>query len=253
MAYDVAAGDRERPFVGVTGEFARFFQRIGEEDKAAAILDHLIERLQGVGLHANRRAWASYLFDRASIAMDQRDAELARRRLQEYVTHYDNLLRDVRQNPEAYVDPELAQRYFASQLAAGHISLAVLHNVVLHDVATAREHCRKAYALEDSPFNRVLYACYLARDGNDDEARALLATVDATPPLYYNLACTHALCGEGDKALAYLALDLKLNHPTRKARNRQRDWALKDRDFASLIADPRFLELVRPRAEGEER
>ncbi|MAE75640.1 MAG: hypothetical protein CMJ85_02075 [Planctomycetes bacterium] len=243
----VDPGGRERPFLDITGAFARFYQRIGEEDKAVAILDHLAERLVGTGLHANRTRRANHLFDRASIAIDRRNPDVALERLREYMAHYEKLHQDVRQNPERYFDPDQTRRWYASRLAAGHISLAVLHNVVVGDPDTARQHCRTAYALDDSEFNRVLYACYLARDKRGEEAMQLLTTVDPSPALFYNMACTFALTGAPDKAMHFLSLDIERNHHTVKARNRQRQWAQKDGDLAALRGDPRFEELVRKR------
>ncbi len=246
-------GQSERGYLDLTGSYAQFLQRMGEADKAAAILDHLIELLDGAAQWRNARARANYLFDRASIAMDRRNGKVALDRMRLYMRYFDLALRDVRQNPNRYVNPAAVRRFYASRLASGHISLAVLYNVVLGQRDKAREHCRQAYALDDTPFNRVLYACYLARDKKSGQAKALIATVDPTPPLYYNLACTYALSGDKEQALHYLALDLRLNHPAWKARNQQRDWAAKDRDLAALRGDPRFQELVRQRPEGAEK
>jgi hypothetical protein len=248
-----AGAFREYVYSDITGQFASYYERIGEEDKAIAIYDHMIERLKEAGESRNRFLWASALFSRASIAMDQRDAETSRRCLDRYLEHYDSRYRDVVQNPDRYFDADAARAWFGGRLAAGYVSMAVLHNVVLHETDTARTFIERAYTLEDSVFNRVLYACYLARDERKDEALALLEVVEPRPSLYYNLACTYALCGLADKALEFLELDLNENHPTRKSRNRQRDWARGDRDLESLREDPRFVELVRPRAEGEGR
>ncbi|MFQ5503909.1 MAG: tetratricopeptide repeat protein [Planctomycetota bacterium] len=250
---DLADEIGEKAYASITGDLARFYERIGEEEKAVRLLDWLILRLESSGAQENRRAWAGYLFNRASIAMDQRDAKTAESCLDRYVRHFENRYRDVLQNPRNYTDPELAKAFFGSRLAAGFVSQAVLNNVVMNRLDEAREHCRKAYALEDSPFNRVLYACYLARDKRSAEALDLLARVDPAPPLYYNLACTYALAGQPDEALHYLSLDLKVNHPTRKRRNRQREWAEKDHDLASLRGRAEFRALVRRRAEGEGR
>ncbi|MCB9892377.1 MAG: hypothetical protein H6832_08995 [Planctomycetes bacterium] len=240
-------GARERAYLDVTGAYARFLHRLGDEAEASTILASLIEDLDHAGLWSNRRAWAGYLFDHAGIEIDRRNAASAKASLQKFLEHYEESLRDVRQSPERYVDARAAESFFASRLATGHISMAVLHNVVLGQLDVAREHCRKAYALEDNPFNRVLYSCYLARDKKYEEAAALLETVDASPPLYYNMACTYALSGKKSEALEYLALDLTWNHATEKARNRQREWAAKDHDLESLRGDARFEELIRPR------
>lgn len=247
MSKRAPTGTRERGYLDVTGAYARFLHRLGEEEEASSILARLIAELETAGLWRNRRAWAGYLFDHAGIEIDRRNAAGAKASLEKYIEHYEDALRDVRQAPERYVDAKVAGNFFASRLASGHISMAVLHNVVLGKLDVAREHCRQAYALEDNPFNRVLYACYLARDGKSDEAAALLSTVDPGPQLYYNMACTYALSGDQAKALEYLELDLEWNHATVKARNRQREWAAKDRDLESLRADPRFIELVRQR------
>ncbi len=236
----------------LTGSLARFYERIGEEEKAIQILDSLIQGLEGKGLQEARRMWATYLFSRASIAMDRKEAKIAKRCLTQFISYFEARHRDVRQNPERYYDPATAQQWFASQLASAYVSLAVLHNVVLGELEEARVYCEKAYALEDSTFNRVLYACYLARDGKSRDALELLASVDPSPPLYYNMACTFALCGRKKDALQYVELDLRVNHQTRKSRNRQRKWAMGDKDLESLHKDQDFLELVRPREPGEE-
>ncbi len=242
-----AAKERERVYADLTAALLRFWSRIGEEDKALALMDRLIAALESSGVQENQQAWAGFLFERASLAMDRRDAGTAEALLKKYLAFFEARLRDVRQSPDLYADPKSASAYYAARLAAGHVSMAVLNNVVLGRLEVAREHCRKAFELEDSPFNRVLYACYLARDARSEEARALLARVDPIPAVYYNLACSLALLGEKEKALHWLALDLETNYPTRKARNRQRDWAAKDKDLLSLRGDPRFLELVRKR------
>jgi len=246
-------GTQEHAWAAITGDLARFYERIGEEDKAIALLDSLIDRLSGAGLLENRQAWADHLFTRASIAMDRRDAPKAKSCLEQYLRYFQDRYRDVVQSPERYNDPEAARTYYAARLAGGYVSMAVLHNVVLGDIDRAREYCRKAYALEDSKFNRVLYACYLARDKRPQEALELLATVDPEPSLYYNMACTYALSGRKQQALHYLALDLKVNHPARKDRNRQREWALKDHDLESLRDEREFQALVRPRGAGDGR
>ncbi len=242
-----SANGRERAYLDVTGAYARFLHRLGDQSEAAAIYESLIHDLDAAGLWSNRRAWAGYLFDHAGIEIDRRRADGAKASLEKYIAYYEESLRDVRQAPERYVDPGAAEAFFASRLATGHISMAVLHNVVLAQVDIARDHCRKAYALEDSPFNRVLYACYLARDKKFAEAATLLQSVDPSPPLYYNMACTYALSGQKDHALEHLALDLTWNHATEKARNRQREWARNDHDLESLRGDARFEELVRTR------
>ena len=69
---------------------------------------------------------------------------------------------------------------FLEQPADGIEQLGILVGlaeiVVDAELDRARAYCRKAYALDDGPFNRVLYACYLARDDQKEAALALLAS-----------------------------------------------------------------------------
>ena len=245
--------ERERVLSTLTSWRAAFYRRVGDSDKAGACLDAAIAAVKGVATWRNERMRASFWFDRAALALDLRDAKTAKARLQEFIDYYETSLRDVRVDPARYVDPKRATQFYSSQLSAGHISMAVLHNVLLGELDVARKHCRRAYELEDSPFNRALYACYLARDKKEREARALLASIAPAPPVYYNLGCCYALLGDADRALTNLRKDLEWNYLTRAARNRQREWAAKDRDLMSLRKDPRFVELVRPRKPGEGR
>jgi hypothetical protein len=99
---------------------------------------------------------------------------------------------------------------------------------------------------------RVLVACYRARSGRADEARALIADLPESPRGYYNLACTHALLGEVAEALRYLELDLEVNRPSLAALERQKAWARGDPDLAALRGDPRFEALTAPAEEGGE-
>ena len=90
----------------------------------------------------------------------------------------------------------------------------------------------------------VLLACYRARSGRGDEARALLRTVRPGPQTWYNLACTYALLGETAEALRWLEVELEEGQPSAAARARQAAWARTDPDLASLRDDPRFEALV---------
>ena len=74
--------------------------------------------------------------------------------------------------------------------------------------------------------------------------RALLRRVRPSPSLYYNLACTHALLGEADAALAWLERDLDPAGSSPGALRRQKEWAAQDPDLASLWEDSRFKALV---------
>ena len=128
-------------------------------------------------------------------------------------------------------------------------SLAVNANVRLQETDRALAYFEQAYGLNQSDFMRVLLACYRARSGRAEEARALLDEVELAPPLYYNVACTFALLGETEAALEFLARDIEENHPSEGGRERQRAWARGDPDLVSLRGDPRFERLVGERGD----
>lgn len=130
------------------------------------------------------------------------------------------------------------------QRCAALVSLAVNANVKMHDPEKAVAWFEQAWEIRQDGFMRVLLACYRAREGKTHEARALVRDVTPGPGTYYNLACTWALLGEADTALAYLKRDLETNYPTARALARQRDWARSDPDLESIKHDPRFLALV---------
>jgi len=125
------------------------------------------------------------------------------------------------------------------------LSLAVNANVRLDDQEKALAYFEEAYELDQSRFMRVLLACYRARSGKREEAYAVLRTVQPTPALYYNLACTYALLGELDTALDFLRRELEENHRGEGSRRRQKDWARVDPDLRALQDDERFQRLVR--------
>lgn len=128
--------------------------------------------------------------------------------------------------------------------ASALVSLAVNANVKLHDVKKAVAYFERAFELRQDEFMRVLLACYRARVGRDEEARAILREISPTPGNLYNLACTWALLGEGDLALDCLKRDLEENPMSAGAREKQKEWARKDPDLGSLRDDPRFKALV---------
>lgn len=132
-----------------------------------------------------------------------------------------------------------------SALAGVLVSLAVNANVKLRDAARAVEYFERAYALDQSDFMRVLLACYRARAGRLDEARAILRETPVQPSNFYNAACTHALLGEHERALDYLKRDFAELRRSAGARKRQQDWARSDPDLESLRGDPRFEALLR--------
>ena len=77
-----------------------------------------------------------------------------------------------------------------------------------------------------------------------DQSLRVLREVKPAKPLYYNLACTYALLGENETALAFLERELLENHPDASSRERQKDWTRRDPDLANLREDPRFQYLV---------
>lgn len=60
---------------------------------------------------------------------------------------------------------------------------------------------------------------------------------------WYNLACSYALTGRRDEAIAALRKAVKLGY-------RDFQWMKKDPDLKSLRSDPRFLELVAGQADS---
>ncbi len=133
------------------------------------------------------------------------------------------------------------------------VSLAVNANVKRRDPARAVEYFERAYELDQSDFMRVLLACYRARAGRSEEARAILRSTAIAPGDYYNAACTWALLGESALALDYLQRDFDELRTSPGARARQQEWARSDPDLEALRGDPRFERLLAPRAEEQER
>jgi tetratricopeptide (TPR) repeat protein len=134
----------------------------------------------------------------------------------------------------------------ARGLANAYVSLAVNENVVRGNRAAAREYCRKARELDDSDFTRVLFACYLARDGKREEALEELSRVPPGPETYYNAACTYALLGEVEAAFESLSRDFEERGARGGSLASHREWTWQDPDLRSLRPDPRFQEIVGP-------
>jgi hypothetical protein len=126
------------------------------------------------------------------------------------------------------------------------VSLAVNANVKQQRPDKALAYFERAYSLDQADFMRVLLACYRARAGRFDDARAAMRDVPVAPSNFYNLACTHALLDERERALDFLRRDLDEVRTTYGACERQKEWARGDPDLAALRDDPRFVELVRP-------
>jgi tetratricopeptide (TPR) repeat protein len=130
--------------------------------------------------------------------------------------------------------------------ASALVSLAVNANVKMHDQKKALAYFERAFELRQDEFMRVLLACYRARSGRGDEARAILREISPSPANLYNVACTWALLGEKELALECLKRDLEENPMSAGMRDKQREWARTDPDLASVRDDPRFRALVGP-------
>jgi tetratricopeptide (TPR) repeat protein len=141
---------------------------------------------------------------------------------------------------------EDAVRGIRNLRASALVSLAVNANVKLKESERARAYFERAYALKQDDFMKVLLACYRARSGHAYEARALVREITPGPGSYYNLACTHALLGDTERALELLRRELEESRLSPGALEKQREWARQDPDLESLRGDPRFEELVGP-------
>ena len=124
------------------------------------------------------------------------------------------------------------------------VSLAVNANVKLRDQDKALAYFERAFELRQDDFTRTLLACYRARAGRGEEARALLRESPESPYNYYNLACTYALLGDVELALEYLERELRAGNKSPGAIERQRVWARSDPDLDKLRGEPRFKALV---------
>jgi tetratricopeptide (TPR) repeat protein len=218
----------------------------GENQRARAIAERALETLRSDPGAAGTVyvEWASARFELlcgSSFMDEDRPAEAERvslaaiRRLEAMENTFGERSGDAR-------DGQL--RMVRALLADAWMSLAVNANVRQHDTDRALEYFEKAYELNQNPFMRVLRACYRARSGRADEARAILASVTPSPNLFYNTACTWALLGEVDLAVDYLERDFRANYPTPGSLARQREWARGDPDLINLRGDPRFQRLT---------
>jgi hypothetical protein len=155
------------------------------------------------------------------------------------------------------VDPAERERLLAQQRLLRRfqsdvkVAQAVHTNVRLQDPERARQLFESALELEQNDFMRALLACYRARAGRLAEARFLLARLEPAPDLFYNLACAHALLGDLELALEYLARELDPSRMGALALERQKAWARGDPDLAKLHADARFLALTEPAPPAE--
>jgi tetratricopeptide (TPR) repeat protein len=124
------------------------------------------------------------------------------------------------------------------------VSLAVNANVKLRDQPKALAYFERAFELRQDDFTRTLLACYRARAGRGDEARALLREMPESPFNYYNIACTYALLGDVELALDYLGRELRAGSKSAGAIERQKAWARSDPDLDNLRKEARFEALV---------
>jgi len=224
----------------------------GRAAEARALAERALSTLRGGAASPVLVEWDSARFEllRGSTFTDEGKPEEAERaylegvrRLEAMESHFEDLKKSAEDGGESRTrDGQL--RLIRERRADALLSLAVNANVRMGNPARALEFFERAYELNQSPFMRVLRACYRARSGKADEARSVLRGVTPTPSSYYNLACTHALLGDKDLALDFLERDFAANYPTTGARARQREWARKDPDLSSLRGEPRFTRLL---------
>lgn len=176
-----------------------------------------------------------------SLLMDRREGEEAEQALRRALGLLEDLVALLAaRSGDATPDPQIQ-----AQMGTVYVSLAVNENVVKARPEEARSYLEKAYTLDPSPFNRVLYACYEARAGHGETALRVLDQVDPEPTLFYNMACTAALLGKKERALDLLEKHLRVALRGAGERRRGAEWARKDPDLESLRGEKRFEALLR--------
>jgi tetratricopeptide (TPR) repeat protein len=193
--------------------------------------------------HLEAAAGSAYM-DEDDAAAAERAFRQAAARLEAYEESLGARIGTEEGDPELQRSIAFALANARSQRADVLLSLAVNANVRQGDQEAALAFFEQAFDLKQNDFMRVLLACYRARSGRDEEARAVLREVAPAPALFYNLACTHALLGDLDVAVDYLERELGENQPSARARARQAAWAREDPDLAALRGHPRFERLV---------
>ncbi len=250
---DQKTGGRERELAGLrllrypserALELVQLLSAEGRNDEARAIAERMLRDAEaepeGLAAAANALLVASIELALGSARMDQGEPVEAERILLGALERIENLERGLR---DRGANPAGLRRVVSmrSQILVG---LAVNANVRLLAPEKALDYFERAYAVRRDDFMRVLLACYRARAGREDEARALIRQLTPAPGNYYNLACTHALLGDVELALDYLQRELTENHYSAGSLEQQQEWARGDPDLESLRGGARFEDLL---------
>ena len=223
-------------------------------EDAAVLCEQLLLDLEAGG-SLEQGAWGAWLGARVQIALGGSLSDAGRPReavevLKEAVLGLEAVENTLLERQRAEQDPRLLPMHEAQLKqtrglrSEALVGLAVTSNVRLGDPETALAYFERAYELQQTDFMKGLLACYRARFGAEQEARALLRTLEPNRPVFYNMACAYALLGDTTEALAMLQRELEENHFTPGSLARQKRWAKGDPDLANLWDDPRFLRLV---------
>ncbi|MFO1009182.1 MAG: hypothetical protein U1F29_03885 [Planctomycetota bacterium] len=225
-------------------QLARAWRDEGRPETARALLEAMRADLDRSGAGA-RYVWGLELAAEIEIALgttwgDGGDPVKAETELQRAVERLEELEELVK---ERKMGAGLVRR-LETMRSSALVSLAVNANVKQKDPVKALAYFERAWALRQDEFMRVLRACYSARAGRADEARAILREIAPSPLSHYNMACTYALCGDVEPALDFLRREFEENQVSPGAAAKQRAWAKTDPDLASLRGDPRFEAIV---------
>lgn len=205
------------------------------------------EAMEGYAAATRDWTWAARLQAQAVLGlanchMAQRDADAVSAALEHGLTQLEALRAALERSGGPH-----AGDWLHADMASLYVSLAVNENVLRKRPERGMAHMRRALELDASDFNWVLSACYLARVGEHEEARAVLARIPPQPAMAYNRGCTLALLGDRDAALHWLAIDLQENHLSAASKAQQSRWAWDDPDLEALRGDPGFQELYGPK------